>query len=176
MNKLWELFNPTLIDQLKDMKKMKDLHDKAAVEKGCATCRNKELIGEYNPSWYDCEKYRCTMGLECDTMLSSVKDCPMWEDGFEYTIFSGGEESTIKAAHFELAQEITSENNSNETEREQLTDNIWDWIISSIVNRSAELPKEEMNVQELTAWMNGYAKCQLDIIDLLNVMRAMRGG
>lgn len=47
-----------------------------------------------------------------------------------------------------------------------MTDIGYKEIIDRIVNRQIEPPKD-MTVNELAVWMNAYAKCQIDIIDII---------
>ena len=43
-------------------------------------------------------------------------------------------------------------------------------IIDRINNFSIEPPKN-ITVKELTAWLNGYAKCHKDVLDILDELR-----
>lgn len=55
----------------------KRLHDEQKNEKGCSTCKNCEHIYNY-PAYVTVEECICKVGLECDTVCFSVKNCPKW--------------------------------------------------------------------------------------------------
>lgn len=52
----------------------------------------------------------------------------------------------------------------------ELTKHGYDLAIDKIVNRTVEPPKD-LNVFELNMWLNAYAECQKDIIDVLAKLR-----
>lgn len=35
-----------------------------------------------------------------------------------------------------------------------------------IINRTID-PPQDLTIQELTAWLNGHAKCQIDILEII---------
>lgn len=47
-------------------------------EKSCLTCRNCMEMYRY-PGFVTAEECECLQGLECDTILHSVKNCPKWD-------------------------------------------------------------------------------------------------
>lgn len=81
-NKLRRIFNPTPEEQAEDLAKFKKLHKEQAKERGCSTCKNIKHVVDY-PGFVTGEENECTVGLECDTVLFSVKNCPLWEDGWK---------------------------------------------------------------------------------------------
>ena len=56
----------------------------------------------------------------------------------------------------------------------ELTKQGYDNIIDRIVNRTVEPPKT-LTVQALNAWLNGYAQCQLEILDIIETLRDTNG-
>ena len=48
-----------------------------------------------------------------------------------------------------------------------MTDIGYKWIKDSIINRTIEPPKA-MTTHEMCAWLSGYAKCQNDILELID--------
>ena len=52
----------------------------------------------------------------------------------------------------------------------ELTKNGYELVIDKIVNRTLDPPKG-LNVFELNTWLNAYAECQKDIIDILIKLR-----
>lgn len=46
----------------------------------------------------------------------------------------------------------------------------YDMIIDRIVNREVEPPKFE-NVRSMNAWLNGYARCQFEILELISELK-----
>lgn len=81
-NKLQRIFNPNIEEQNEIKRTIKLLHDKFKDEKGCTTCRNCVHVKNY-PGFVTGEECICCAGLECDTVLFSVKNCPMWKDSFK---------------------------------------------------------------------------------------------
>lgn len=61
---------------------VKKYYDESKVAKGCSTCKNCERVHKY-PSYITAEESVCTVGLECDTVLFTVKNCPKWVGKFE---------------------------------------------------------------------------------------------
>lgn len=50
--------------------------------KGCSTCKHCEHTHHY-PAYVIAEESICKVGLECDTVLFKVTDCPKWVGKFE---------------------------------------------------------------------------------------------
>lgn len=82
MNKLRRIFNPTKEEQEEDRQRYKELHYELAEKKGCSTCKHCVHVRNY-PGFVTGEEYECSVGLECDTVLFSVENCPEWADGYE---------------------------------------------------------------------------------------------
>lgn len=55
----------------------KKLYDEQKEDKGCSTCKNCKHVIDY-PGYVTGEESICTVGLECDTVLFKVKQCPKW--------------------------------------------------------------------------------------------------
>lgn len=53
------------------------LYKKYAPDKGCNTCNHCVHVRDY-PGFVTGEECDCLAGLECDTVLFSVKNCPKW--------------------------------------------------------------------------------------------------
>jgi hypothetical protein len=60
----------------------KRLYDEQKGNKGCSTCKHCEHIQHF-PANVTAEESICRAGLECNTVLFSVKDCPKWVGKFE---------------------------------------------------------------------------------------------
>lgn len=76
MNKLREIF----FDESGKMEAfLKKCHEEQKVKKGCSTCKNIRHVIDY-PGFVMGEENECTAGLECDTVLFSIKNCPKWEE------------------------------------------------------------------------------------------------
>lgn len=82
MNKIRRIFCPTPEEQLEDFKKYKMIHDELKVKKGCSTCIHCKHVRNY-PGFVTGEECECDTGLECDTVLFQVEQCPKWEDNWE---------------------------------------------------------------------------------------------
>lgn len=54
-------------------------HNEQKVYKGCSTCANIKHVRDY-PNFVTAEENECTVGLECDTVLFEVKNCPKWKE------------------------------------------------------------------------------------------------
>lgn len=78
-NKLRRIFCPTEEEQLEDLKQHLMLHEKLKVKKGCSTCEYCMHVRNY-PGFVTAEECECTAGLECDTVLFSVENCPKWKE------------------------------------------------------------------------------------------------
>lgn len=59
--------------------RMKKIFDKAAKSRGCSTCTNIRHVVDY-PGFVTGEENECTVGLECDTVFFSVKNCPQYKE------------------------------------------------------------------------------------------------
>ena len=58
------------------------IYNKKKSDKGCSTCKNCKHVRNY-PDYVTAEECDCTAGLQCDTVLFKVKDCPKWIGKFE---------------------------------------------------------------------------------------------
>lgn len=58
------------------------LYNEQKADKGCSTCKNCEHV-RYYPAYVTGEECECTAGLECDTVLFTVKNCPKWAGKYE---------------------------------------------------------------------------------------------
>ena len=52
----------------------------------------------------------------------------------------------------------------------ELTKIGWNWLGHRITTMPVEMPKEPMIAIETKAWMDGYMKCQTDILNLIEEM------
>ena len=73
-------FKPTPEEEEEDMKRLMDLLRELAKEKGCVTCGHLKHVIDY-PGFVTGEENECTAGLECDTVLYTVKNCQKWVNG-----------------------------------------------------------------------------------------------
>lgn len=78
-NKLWEMFFPSPERIAKMRAIAKEIHDTEKVKKGCVTCSHCHHIYNY-PGFVTAEECECDVGLECDTVLYSIENCPKWEE------------------------------------------------------------------------------------------------
>lgn len=60
----------------------KRLYNEQKSDKGCSTCKYCENVHHY-PSYVTAEESICKVGLECDTVCFTVKNCPKWVGKFE---------------------------------------------------------------------------------------------
>lgn len=60
----------------------KKLYDEQKKEKGCSTCKYCEHIHNY-PGFVTAEECICSVGLRCDTVYFTIKNCPKWAGRFE---------------------------------------------------------------------------------------------
>ena len=81
MNKLRRIFNPTVDEQIEDLKFLYEHHKKLTKDRGCSTCKHLKHVKEY-PAFVMAEGCVCNAGLTCDSVFYSIKDCPKWEDSF----------------------------------------------------------------------------------------------
>ena len=60
------------------------LYNEQKADKGCSTCKHCECkLACKCPSYIVAEECICTAGLECDTVLFTVKNCPKWDGKYE---------------------------------------------------------------------------------------------
>ncbi len=78
-NKFKRIFNPTPEEKAEDRERFLALHKELAKKKGCSTCMNIRRVVHY-PDFVTGEECECAVGLECDTVLFSVENCPRWTD------------------------------------------------------------------------------------------------
>lgn len=95
------IFCPTLEEQKEDFERYKKLHDELAKKKGCSTCKYCVRVRHY-PGFVTGEECECIAGLECDTVLFSVSNCPKWE---EKPIFEKNEKGTSVFPYKEETEE-----------------------------------------------------------------------
>lgn len=76
-NKLRRIFFPTPEERAEDLKYYMEIHKELAKKKGCSTCENCKHVISY-PGFVTGEECECIAGLECDTVLFSVENCPKW--------------------------------------------------------------------------------------------------
>jgi len=79
MYSLRRIFNPSEEEKRQDYEFFKNLHDEFAKEKGCTTCEHCVQVRSL-PGFVTGEECECTEGLKCDTVLSTVKNCPKWKE------------------------------------------------------------------------------------------------
>ncbi len=80
MNKLRRIFKPTKEEIEEDANKLLKLFD--SLGNCCVTCKHCKHVIDY-PGFVTGEECICTVGLKCDTVLGTVKDCKSWESGRE---------------------------------------------------------------------------------------------
>lgn len=78
-NKLRRMLCPTPEQQLEDYFFLVDIHNELKVKKGCSTCKHCIHVRDY-PGFCTAEECECDIGLECDTVLFTIKNCPKWEE------------------------------------------------------------------------------------------------
>jgi hypothetical protein len=54
-----------------------NLYNELKAKRGCSTCAHCKHIYDY-PAYVTAEECVCMAGLECDTVLFSVKNCKEW--------------------------------------------------------------------------------------------------
>lgn len=79
MNKLRMMFNPTPKEAATLNQRMKKIFDEVAKSRGCNTCEHCKHVVDY-PGFVTGEENECTVGLECDTVLFRVKNCPQYKE------------------------------------------------------------------------------------------------
>lgn len=53
------------------------LYNEYKKDKGCSTCKNCKRVNNF-PGFVTAEECVCEEGLNCDTVLFAVKNCPKW--------------------------------------------------------------------------------------------------
>ena len=76
--KKWTIFPLTLEEQEKSRKNIEKLYNTMAQDKECSTCSHCIHVRAY-PDFVMGEECECEVGLQCDTVLFSIKNCPSYE-------------------------------------------------------------------------------------------------
>lgn len=79
MNDFRRTFCPTIEEQIEDLENLLRVHNELVPEHGCSTCDYCKHVIDY-PGFVTGEECECEVGLECDTVMFNVKNCPMWKD------------------------------------------------------------------------------------------------
>ena len=58
------------------------LYNELKDKRGCSTCAHCKHVNDY-PAFVIAEECVCMAGLECDTVLFTVKDCKEWVGKYE---------------------------------------------------------------------------------------------
>ena len=69
-----------------------------------------------------------------------------------------------------LLNGATEENTDTDEQVSFTVTDILNLVISKVVNRAVEVPND-MTVSELNSWLNGYARCQDDILELIDELK-----
>ena len=118
---------------------------------------------------------KCIRITEDGEMVSDCEHCPNRNKKGDVACadyFELGVEVPWKLADDLL--KLTKDNNVPDKKPGGLTSIGYNYIIDQIVNRKVQPPKE-MYTMELSAWLTGYAKCQNDIIDIINKLKDQYG-
>lgn len=67
-------FFPTKEETEKQKEFLIKIHKESAKKRGCITCVNCVQVRHY-PGFVTGEECECTLGLKCDTILDTVKNC-----------------------------------------------------------------------------------------------------
>jgi hypothetical protein len=59
-----------------------NLYNEFKIKRGCSTCKHCKHVNDY-PAFVTAEECICMAGLECDTVLFSVKNCKKWVGEYE---------------------------------------------------------------------------------------------
>ena len=78
-NKIRRIFYPTLEEKKEDWEELKNIYIEQIKNRGCSTCIHCIHIINY-PGFVTGEESECNAGLECDTVLFSVKNCTKWKE------------------------------------------------------------------------------------------------
>lgn len=76
------VFFPTKEEIHQQCEFLRKIHKKSAKKHGCTTCANCVHVISY-PGFVTGEECECSVGLECDTVLDTVRNC---EKYIEYDI------------------------------------------------------------------------------------------
>lgn len=80
-NKLKEIFDPSPEQKKEWINRYHKIHKELSVKRGCSTCKHCKHVLNL-PGFVTGEECECDVGLACDTVLFSVKNCEQWEDGW----------------------------------------------------------------------------------------------
>ena len=69
-----------------------------------------------------------------------------------------------------LLDGVAEENTDTDEQVSFTVTDILNLVISKVVNRTVEVPND-MTVTELNSWLNGYAMCQNDILELVDDLK-----
>ena len=78
-NKLRRIFTPTHEEMEENLQQFLKIYRELAKEKGCVTCKHCIHVASY-PGFVTAEEFECDAGLECDTVLHTVKNCVKWQE------------------------------------------------------------------------------------------------
>ena len=82
MSNFRKIFFPTKEETEKQKEFIRKIHKESAKKRGCTTCANCIQVRHY-PGFVTGEECECKVGLKCDTVLDSVKNCKKY---IEYDI------------------------------------------------------------------------------------------
>lgn len=68
------VFSPTKEEIHQQCEFLRKIHRESAKKRGCNTCANCVQVRHY-PGFVTGEECECTLGLKCDTMLDTVRNC-----------------------------------------------------------------------------------------------------
>lgn len=55
-----------------------------------------------------------------------------------------------------------------------MTDSGYKDLMERIINRTVEIPNNAWKLESVQSWLEGYAKCQLDILDIIDNLRKVQ--
>lgn len=70
-------FNPTFEEQKEYEERYLRLYKEIADKRECSTCANCIQVDSY-PGFVIAEECKCRVGLECDTVYFTIRNCPGW--------------------------------------------------------------------------------------------------
>jgi len=73
-------FAPTEEEKKQDEALFKKIFNRAKKKRGCTTCANCVHVISY-PGFVLGEECECAVGLKCDTVLGTVKNCEKYKEG-----------------------------------------------------------------------------------------------
>ena len=122
---------------------------------------------------------KCIRIMEDGEMVSDCEHCPYKSKEWEEKGFAACDEFSELTVEvpWQLADDLlklAKDNNVPDKKPGGLTSIGYNYIIDQVVNRKVQ-PPEEMYTMELRAWLTGYAKCQNDIIDIINKLKDQYG-